>query len=389
MRWVIVAMVAVASAGLIAVGVSVNFAFGSSFGRTALESYAYGAAFGFADILKVAAPIGAARSFRNRKWGAAFLCLVVWGTFTLCSAVSAIGFASANRTFAVDTRTVQAALNQSRLVSLETDQSELRRLRDRLASPEVGRSERIQLTASAQRLEAAIGASRGKLEDAAPVVSTANPQAYTLAKLTGFGIDTIEVGLVVLVALLVEMGGLGPFVTMNLAKVPQTAKVPKTAKVPEGSAPEKASRRQRQGLGRASPELSPEPRHPILIHSAVAPPTITLDLERFLDRHAHRGGGPAVGSSEVLARYNRSRRERGLPEISQRRLGDAMRALGHNNKSRLADGRIHYQGLAWREPDTGMKPSAVPRLFQQRREPKRQTITRRGDGNNGVTPAAH
>src|SRR4249920_2477308 len=68
MRWVIVAMLAVASAGLIAVGVSMNFAFGSSFGRTPLESYAYGAAFGFADILKVVAPIVAARSFGNRKW---------------------------------------------------------------------------------------------------------------------------------------------------------------------------------------------------------------------------------------------------------------------------------------------------------------------------------
>ena len=351
MRWVIVAIAGIASAGLIAVGVSMNFVFGSSFGRTALKSYAYGAAFGFADILKVAAPIGAARSFDNREWGAAFLSLVVWGTFMLCSAVSAIGFASANRTFAVDTRTVQAALNQSRLVSLETDQSELRRLRDRLASTEVGRSERIQLTAAAQRLEAAIGASRGKLEDAAPVVSLANPQAYTLAKLTGVGIDKIEVGLVVLVALLVEMGGLGPFLTVNLAKVPQTAKVPKAPKVPEGSAPEKASRRQPQGLGRGSASHSTERQRPSLIHSAMSSPATTLDLEKFLDRHAHRGGGSVVGSSELLARYNRSRRERGLPEISQRRVGDAMRALGHNNKPRLADGRIHYQGLAWVEAD--------------------------------------
>ena len=54
---------------------------------------------------------------------------MVWGTFTLCSAVSAIGFASANRTFTVDAQTVQAALNQSRLASLEADQSELRRIR--------------------------------------------------------------------------------------------------------------------------------------------------------------------------------------------------------------------------------------------------------------------
>ena len=107
----------------------------------------YGAAFAFADILKVAAPIVIAKSLANRKWGAASVAVLVWGTFTVCSAVSAIGFASANRTFAMDTRTVQAALNQSRLKSLEADQYELRRLRDRLASPDLSRSERLQLGA--------------------------------------------------------------------------------------------------------------------------------------------------------------------------------------------------------------------------------------------------
>jgi hypothetical protein len=224
MRWAIVAIAGIASAGLIAVSVSMDFAFGCSFGRTVFESYAYGAAFGFADILKVAAPIVVAKSIGHRKWGAAALGLLVWGTFTVCSAVSAIGFASANRTFTADSRTVQAALNQNRLASLEADQSELRRLRDRLVSPELGRSERIQLGAAAQRLEAAIGVTRGKLEDAAPVVSTPNPQAHTLASLTGASVDKVETGLILLVALLVEMGGLGPFITMSLAKVPM--KVP-------------------------------------------------------------------------------------------------------------------------------------------------------------------
>jgi hypothetical protein len=137
MRRSIVAIVGIASAGMLAVSVSMNFAFGCSFGRTAFESYAYGAAFGFADILKGAAPIVVAKSIGSRKWGAALLGLLLWGSFTVCSAISAIGFASANRTFTVNSRTVQAALNQSRLVSLEADQSELRRLRDRLASPEL------------------------------------------------------------------------------------------------------------------------------------------------------------------------------------------------------------------------------------------------------------
>src|SRR5262245_2838611 len=238
MRWFIVAIVGLASAGLIAVSVSINFAFGSSFGRTPLESYAYGFAFGFADILKVAAPIVVANSFGNRRWGAALVCLIVWGTFTACSAVSAIGFASANRTFTVDTRKVQAALNQSRLASLEADQSELRRLRERLASPELGRSERLQLTSTAQRLEGAIGVTRGKLEDAAPVVSSPNPQAHTLASLTGAGVDKVETGLILLVALLVEMGGLGPFVTMSLAKVPRPTNVSVEVPTPREPAPQ-------------------------------------------------------------------------------------------------------------------------------------------------------
>ena len=115
---------------------------------------------------------------------------------------------------------------------------------------------------------------------------------------------------------------------------------------------------------------------------------MTIDLERFLDRHAHRDDRSAVGSSELLARYNCSLQQRGLPETSQRRLGDAMRALGHHNKPRLADGRIHYQGFAWREADTSAKPGAASRLSQRRREPQPQTValshTMNGEVSMGV-----
>ena len=345
MRWIAILIIGAASAGLIAVSVAMNFAFGSSFGRIGVWRVTpTGQHSPLPTSSRWRRPSSSSKSVGNRRWGAAMLGLLVWGTFTLCSIVSAIGFASANRTFAIDTRTVQAALNQSRLISLETDQSELRRLRDRLASPELGRSERTQVASAIQRLETAITASRGKLEDASPVVSTPNPQAYTLAKLTGAGIDKIEIGLILLVALLVEMGGLGPFITRNLAKVPQGAEGSGRVSTEEDIA--KTAPR----ASAASPPLSLEPQRPRLIHSAAAPLPETLDLERFLDRHAHHDGRSALGSSELLARYNRSRPESGLSEISQRRLGDAMRALGHHNKPRLADGRIHYQGLAWREP---------------------------------------
>jgi hypothetical protein len=342
MRWVTVAIVGIASAGLLAVSICINLAFGSSFGRTALEAYAYGAAFAFADVLKVAAPIVIAKSIRQRQWGAATLGVLVWGTFTMCSGVSAIGFASANRTFAVDARTVQAALNQSRLRSLEADQSELRRLRDRLALPELGRSERHQMAAASQRLEAAIGETREKLEDAAPVVSTPNPQAHALAAFTGAGIDSVEIGLILLVALLVEMGGLGPFITMRLANSgPKKA----SAKVPVRS--------ELTAQPQPAPKMAPPSgrMRPRLVYSEAGPEHLEGDLGRFLNLHTRAIEGSTLGSTDLLGRYNGSRRNRGYPEVTQRRFGDAMNALGHLKKLRLSGGRVHYQGLAWAEAD--------------------------------------
>ena len=52
------------------------------------------------------------------------------------------------------------------------------------------------------------------------------PKPTPLASLTGAGVDKVETGLILLVALLVELGGLGPFVTMSMAKVPRPMKIP-------------------------------------------------------------------------------------------------------------------------------------------------------------------
>jgi hypothetical protein len=347
-RWIIVGLVGAASAGLIMVSITMNFVFGSSFGRTVLESYAYGAAFGLADILKVAAPIAAAGSFTRRNWMGGLVAIFVWGTFTICSVVSAIGFASANRSFTVDTRKVQAALNQSRLTSLEADQSELRRVRERLAATEIARSERAQLVGAAQRLETAISGARGRLEDAAPIVTTPNPQAHTLAGLTGASMDKVETALVLLVALLVEMGGLGPFITMNLAKGSQRMKVPAGMKVPTEATEPFIPPSETNPSRKTEPTRPSSGDRPRLVFSA-GPEDLKGDLRKFLNLHTQELEGSALGSTGLLTRYNSSRGERGLAKVSQRRFGDAMMGLGHCRKLRLSGGHVHYQGLSWLE----------------------------------------
>jgi hypothetical protein len=205
---------------------------------------------------------------------------------------------------------------------------------------------------STQRLEASIRTVRGNLEDAAPVVSTPNPQAHTLASLTGLGMDKVEIGLILLVALLVEMGGLGPFVTVSLAKDRRTTKVP--AKVPPAPDPSPqpvptvpADTPQVQLPAGASPSGAMRPR---LIYPGASQENLESDLGRFLNLHACRDEGSTLASSDLLARYNGSRRKRGSAEVTQRRFGDTMRALGYRTKLRLTGGRVHYQGLAWADP---------------------------------------
>jgi hypothetical protein len=66
-------------------------------------------------------------------------------------------------------------------------------------------------------------------------------------------------------------------------------------------------------------------------------------LDNYQSKQAQRGSAKRT----VLVRYNQFRGGRGLEEISQRRLGDAMAALGYRAKIRLSGGRVDYRHLAW------------------------------------------
>ena len=257
------------------------------------------------------------------------------------------GFASANRSFTVDTRKVQAALNQSRLASLEADQSELRRLRERLASPELGRSERFQLTATAQRLEVSIGATRGKLEDAAPVVSTPNPGPTPWPASPALAWIRSKPASSLLVALLVEMG-VGPFVTMSLAKVQRPMKVPTT--------PEPALQPDRTAStpARAGNQALPRPLEP-------GQTSLAAGLRRR-DRPLAPPGCQARGSAELVRRV---KTEAPQPSTAARRSS----SLQPMSTAALRGG--YRTGV-----DRDAAGIAAPRCARSRRHaPRRQTVT--------------
>ena len=146
---------------------------------------------------------------------------------------------------------------------------------------------------------------------------------------------------------MVEMGGLGPFITMKLVKVLSSANVPPAPQPVHQLDQTTPSKTPSIGpSARSSPTATPPPR-PTL----VATENLPDDLGSFLNLHACHDEGSTLSSTDLLARYNSSRRKSERSPISQRRLGDTMNTLGYRKKIRLAGGRIHYQGLKWVEAD--------------------------------------
>lgn len=100
----------VAACIMIGVSASMNVAFLSALGRTALESVILGAASGAADGLKALLPLFIIAAWRNQNRLFAVPASMVWVLFVAFSFMSAIGFAATNR---IEIASTQSQLNAS------------------------------------------------------------------------------------------------------------------------------------------------------------------------------------------------------------------------------------------------------------------------------------
>ena len=121
------------------------------------------------------------------------------------------------RTFVIDARTVQAALNESRLASLEADQSELGGC-GRTGWHDLGRRARRALAATAERLEAAVSNTRRALEVSSPSSACRTPKHIRLAGSRASTSTALRPRSPFSSLCSWRSGGLGPFMVMQLAK---------------------------------------------------------------------------------------------------------------------------------------------------------------------------
>jgi len=375
LRWPIIIIGALASVGLILVSVGVNYRFGASFGQSDFDSILYGSAAGLADILKAACPLLIAWATRDRNFAAAGAGLSIWLVCIILSISSGIGFSALNRAGATGAHTLsnlqyeQLRAEQKRLrerlgwhprhrpsAVVETDLAAARQnwrwrstrgCKNATVPPSIAFCDRHRgliteraIAQDAAKLDQRLTGIRTKLEGINPaaISSGAHPQIATLSQLLDQPAETVQTGLIILLALVVEIGSsLGLFVVFSAVR-----------KAPTGSANNNSNGRLNLQLQGSKPKL---------VYSAHTKVHSESDeqsaVRTFLNVQTEPSKGSAIGATELFTRYMGDRQTHCWPEISQRRFGLIMRELGYDRKSRCKrTGRTQYEGLARRSSET-------------------------------------
>ncbi len=247
MRYVVAFVGVVASLVMLVVSGFVNFRFGMSLGRTEFDGLLFGGASAAADGLKAISPLVAGWFFVNRQRLYGFFAVVVFVVCTGYSLTSAVGFAALNRS---DVQGGRAAVSEAYKAAQET-QKRLEGELDALGPQRPSEAVRSALSGAEQNrrwsstsgcTDATVAASREfcqgyaalqaelaiaertealktDLKEAKATVARlrgaggeleADPQASALSKISGIEMGQVSTGLVLIVALLMEIGsGLG------------------------------------------------------------------------------------------------------------------------------------------------------------------------------------
>lgn len=260
MKAAIVLMCLIASSLLMFVSVAMNWRFGLTLGRTELDSQIYGLASIGADCLKAFSPFLIAWGWRNKHYIGSFFATIILFVTMSYSITSSVGFASLNRAQIVGER----QSNHEKYNALKKEKEALvksshklgetlpvNEVKSRLRALEQNKrwsssKECTNSTVQASRefckkyfsLEAELGRSKEKQKidlrlselnkevKASPtILQSADPQALELSNLTGAKIEVVKTSLIVLVALLVELGStFGFYISLNHGEVKRKKK---------------------------------------------------------------------------------------------------------------------------------------------------------------------
>jgi hypothetical protein len=369
----------VAAGILLAVSAAMNYRFGFSLGKTALDGQIYGAASAAADCFKALVPFFFFAAIRNRMWSQALAAGVLWAVVTGYSMTSALGHAALNRLDTTGQRAVEAAHYKDLRADSKRAQEQLtwipahRPAETVAAELNVLKAQRHWLLtrecteisskaarefcqqfhklnaefASAQesqKLEWRIADVAAKLTNTAAgtVMAEADPQASVLSKLTGLEVDKVQTALTIFVALLIEIGsGFGMYVAFAYWRINDRAATRQAATSLEAAA--------------APGPTSLSPAEMVASEIEVAPmPSAATGAEEQV------AGGPAMARR---CGANDNRVARGVPDSDVQRFYRE-RVVAATEGSSLTSTELYEEYCRWCE-DNDKEPFAHPRVTRE------------------------
>jgi hypothetical protein len=369
----------VAAGILLAVSAAMNYRFGFSLGKTALDGQIYGAASAAADCFKALVPFFLFAAIRNRMWSQALAAGVVWAVVTGYSMTSALGHAALNRLDTTGQRAVEAAnykdlradskRAQEQLTWIpahrpaETVTAELNVLKaqrywllTRECAEVSGKAARefcqqfYKLNAEfasaqeSQKLESRIADIAAKLANTAAgtVMAEADPQASVLSKLTGLAVDKVQTALTIFVALLIEIGsGFGMYVAFAYWRINDRAAT-------------------KQAAAPLEVDAAPSPA------ALLSTETVASEIEVApLPSTAGGAEEQAVGEAPMGRRLgaNDNRVARGVPDSDVQRFYRE-RVVAAAEGSSLTSTELYEEYCRWCE-DNDKEPFAHPRVTRE------------------------
>ncbi len=335
-----------------------NYRFGFSLGKTALDGQIYGLASAAADCFKALVPFFFFAALRNKMWSQALAAALVWTVVVAYSMTSALGHAALNRLDTTGQRAVDSANYKDLRADSKRAQEQLawipahRPAETVSAEMSVLKAQRLWTTTSectsiagkagrefcqqfhklnaelasgqqSKKLEARIAEIGSKLSatTGTSAMAEADPQASVLAKLAGVDVATVQTALTVFVALLIEIGsGFGMYVAFaywrlddKVAVRPATpATVAAATAVPVAAAPTapepEAAEPETHALVAAEAEEAGAAQAPLMRRLAndnrVANGVPDSDVQRFYrERIVAATEGASVTSTELYEEY--------------------------------------------------------------------------------------
>jgi hypothetical protein len=376
----------VAAGILLAVSAAMNYRFGFSLGKTALDGQIYGAASAAADCFKALVPFFLFAAIRNKMWSQAFAAAVVWAVVTSYSMTSALGHAALNRLDTTGQRAVEAANYKdlradskraqdqldwipahrpAETVSAELNVLKAQRLwmSTRECTEVMGKSAREfcqqfhKLNAEyasglqSQKLESRIAEIGAKLSKTAggTVMAEADPQASVLARITGLEVDKVQTALTIFVALLIEIGSaFGMYVAFAYWRINDRA-VEKTYAPEATVAPVAAPL---AGVAQAVDVASVTPAVAEVAEAPAAEPLAATDEEQA-----------AVAPPARRLNANDNRLPRGVPDSDVQRFYRE-RVVAASEGSSLTSTELYEEYCRWCE-DNEKEPFAHPRVTRE------------------------